>query len=208
MNKPLILIGGGGHCKSVIEAAESSGHIIKGILDLPERVGCDCLGYEVLGGDDDISNYVEECEFIVTIGSIKDPQPRMNIHELVERQGGKLATVIASTAHVSQYAHIGEGSVILHNACVNAGAKIGKSCIINTLANIEHDVEIGDYTHISTGVMVNGDCKIGSASFVGSGSVIINERIIGDEITIGSGSIVCSDILEKGTYFGVPARKH
>ncbi len=25
MNKPLVLIGGGGHCKSVIEVAESSG---------------------------------------------------------------------------------------------------------------------------------------------------------------------------------------
>lgn len=29
--KPLILIGGGGHCQSVIEVAESSGRIIQGI---------------------------------------------------------------------------------------------------------------------------------------------------------------------------------
>ena len=37
--KPLILIGGGGHCKSVIEAAESAGYRILGVLDLPEKVG-------------------------------------------------------------------------------------------------------------------------------------------------------------------------
>ena len=46
--RPLILIGGGGHCKSVIEAAGSTGREIKGILDLPEYLGSDCLGYKVV----------------------------------------------------------------------------------------------------------------------------------------------------------------
>lgn len=58
MSRPLILVGGGGHCKSVIEAAESAGMIIKGILDLPSEVGKNILGYEVIGSDDDIHQYV------------------------------------------------------------------------------------------------------------------------------------------------------
>lgn len=45
--RPLILVGGGGHCKSVIEAAESAGFTIKGILDLPEYVVI--LDYPVIG---------------------------------------------------------------------------------------------------------------------------------------------------------------
>ena len=52
--KPLILVGGGGHCKSVIEAAESMGLAIGGILDLLENVGGRILGYPVIGTDDDI----------------------------------------------------------------------------------------------------------------------------------------------------------
>ena len=39
MVKQLILVGGGGHCKSVIEAAESAGYSILGVLDMPEEVG-------------------------------------------------------------------------------------------------------------------------------------------------------------------------
>lgn len=39
MNKPLILIGGGGHCKSVIDVVESAGYTILGIMDMPEMVG-------------------------------------------------------------------------------------------------------------------------------------------------------------------------
>ena len=44
--KNLILIGGGGHCKSVIDVAESAGYNILGILGMPEEVGslyCPCF---------------------------------------------------------------------------------------------------------------------------------------------------------------------
>ena len=53
--KSLILIGGGGHCKSVIEVAESAGYEIKGILDMPDEVGKEVLpGHKVISTDDEI----------------------------------------------------------------------------------------------------------------------------------------------------------
>lgn len=205
--KPLILVGGGGHCKSVIEAAESVGREIKGILDLPQYSGEECLGYRVIGSDSDIPLHTDECEFIVTLGFIKNPEHRDALHRIIEDAGGKLGTVIASTAHVSRYAEIAPGTAVLHNANVNAGARIGKGCIINTGANIEHDAYIGDFCHVSTGAMVNGDCKIGNSTFIGSGAVIANGISITDNAIVGAGAVVCSDITEKGTYVGVPARK-
>lgn len=205
--KPLILIGGGGHCKSVIEAAESTGREIKGILDLPEYLGSDCLGYKVIGNDSDMSKFVDECEFVVTLGFIKNPGPRIRLHHLIEKSGGKLATVIASTARVSKHAQIGDGTVILHHASVNAGATIGKGTIINTAANIEHDAFIDDYSHVSTGAMVNGDCTVGKSCFIGSGSVVANGISIADECVVGAGSMVYKDIDASGTYAGTPARR-
>lgn len=205
--KPIILIGGGGHCKSVIEAAESSGRVIKGILDLPSTVGTECLGYKVIGTDDDILLYVDECEFIITLGFIKNPALRNKLHQLVEKANGKFATIVASTAHVSQYADVKDGTVILHCATVNAGATIGKGCIINTHANIEHDVRIGNYCHVSTGVMVNGDCKVGDNTFIGSGSTVCNGVSIGSNVVLGAGSVVTKDILSGGTYIGIPAKR-
>lgn len=204
--KNLILLGGGGHCKSVIEASESSGRTINGILDISNAVGDKILGYEVIGTDAELYKYVDECEFVVTLGFITDPIHRINLHNLIKKSGGKLATIIASTANVSRYACIGEGTVVLHNANVNAGARIGKGCIINSGANIEHDAKIGDYCHISTGAMVNGDCKIGEGTFVGSGAVIANGVSVSDGVVIGAGAVVCTDIKEKGTYLGVPAK--
>lgn len=77
--KPLILVGGGGHCKSVIDVAESMGHSILGILDLPENVGHSILGYPVLGTDDDIPLFVNQADFIVTVGFIKESSLRLKI---------------------------------------------------------------------------------------------------------------------------------
>ena len=57
--KNLILLGGGGHCKSVIDVAEAAGYNILGILDRPDEVGKEVLGYKVIGTDDDIANYVD-----------------------------------------------------------------------------------------------------------------------------------------------------
>ena len=206
MKRPLILIGGGGHCKSVIEVAESAGYEIKGILDMPDEVGKEVLpGHKVIGTDDEIPQYVEECDFIITVGFIKNPALRIKLYNKVKAAGGRLATIIASTAHVSKYAELGEGTVIMHQAFVNAGAKIGDNCIINTFVNIEHDAEVGNQCHISTGTMVNGECKIGESCFIGSQSVCANCIEIASDIIVGAGSVVRKSIRVKGIYAGNPA---
>ena len=206
MKRPLILIGGGGHCKSVIEVAESAGYEIKGILDMPDEVGKEVLpGHKVIGTDDEIPQYVEECAFIITVGFIKNPALRIKLYNKVKAAGGRLATIIASTAHVSKYAELGEGTVIMHQAFVNAGAKIGDNCIINTFVNIEHDAEVGNQCHISTGTMVNGECKIGENCFIGSQSVCANCIEIASDIIVGAGSVVRKSIRVKGIYAGNPA---
>lgn len=206
MKRPLILIGGGGHCKSVIEVAESAGYEIKGILDMPDEVGKEVLpGHKIIGTDDEIPQYVEKCDFIITVGFIKNPALRIKLYNKVKAAGGRLATIIASTAHVSKYAELGEGTVIMHHAFVNAGAKIGDNCIINTFVNIEHDAEVGNQCHISTGTMVNGECKIGENCFIGSQSVCANCIEIASDIIVGAGSVVRKSILVKGIYAGNPA---
>lgn len=203
--KPLILIGGGGHCQSVIEVAESTGREIRGILDLPEEVGKLVLGYPVLGTDDQLADYAQNCEFVITVGFIKNPFLRIKLFNRVREAGGVLATLIASTAYVSRHASLGPGTVVMHHAFVNAGAKIGENVIINTFCNIEHGVSVGNQCHISTGTMVNGDCKVGDNCFIGSQSVLANGVSVCDDVVVGAGSLVRKSIIKPGVYSGNPA---
>lgn len=201
---PLLLLGGGGHCKSVIEAIGTQREII-GILDKPEVVGEVILGIPVIGNDDDIPLYATKAEFVITVGFIKNPSIRIRIYDKVKKAGGTFASIIASTAYVSKYATIGEGTVVMHNAFVNAGANIGVNVIINTFANIEHDAVIGNQSHVSTGAIVNGDCKVGCNVFIGSQAVLSNGIIVGDNIVVSAGSFVRKSIFETGVYVGNPA---
>lgn len=203
--RQLIMVGGGGHCRSLIDVAESAGYSVLGVLDLQENVGKEFLSTRVIGTDDDIPAFVDQAEFVIAVGSIKDPSTRIRLFERVKAAGGKLATIIASTARVSKYATLGEGTIVMHHALVNAGAKVGSNVILNSFADIEHDSVIGDHCHVSTGAIVNGGCRVGSACFVGSGAVLVQGINVGEGIVIGAGSLVVGNISTKGVYAGNPA---
>ena len=201
------MVGGGGHCKSVIDAALSAGLEVRGILDRPDEVGSSVLGLPVVGTDDDAPAYAGDCDFVITVGAIKDPSVRMRLWDYLTGIGARMATVVASTARVSPFAQVGAGTVILHNACVNAGSNIGCNTIINTLANVDHDCEVGSHTHISTCAALNGNVTVADRVFVGSNTVVSQGVSIGPDIVVGAGCLVHHRLTLPGTYAGHPLRK-
>tara|TARA_B110000971_G_C19973372_1_gene483719 strand:- start:776 stop:1363 length:588 start_codon:yes stop_codon:yes gene_type:complete len=187
----LVLIGGGGHCISVIDIIENQGKFnILGILDTNINEN-NILGYPILGGDDLIKELVKKnTYFLITVGQINSYSIRENIEKMLIEHNAKLATVVSPLAYVSKHASVGEGSVIMNGAIVNAKSKIGKNCIINTKSNIEHGVSIGDFCHISTCAVVNGDSVIGRGTFIGSNATISNAITINDNSVISAGKFV------------------
>jgi sugar O-acyltransferase (sialic acid O-acetyltransferase NeuD family) len=171
--KPIVLIGGGGHCKSCIDVIEASDQFfIKGILDLEPNLGEKILGYTIIGTNKDIPWLIKEKNsFLISIGDIGNPLKRIDLFNLVVSSGGPFPIIISPNAYVSRYASLGAGTIVMHQAFINASAVIGENCIINTRALIEHDAIIGDHCHISTGAIVNGGTNVGTRSFFGSGAV-------------------------------------
>ena len=189
--KNLILIGGGGHCVSVIDVIEQQGLFnIKVILDSNSK-NKNILGYPILGGDDLISKLVNKNTFfLITVGQIKSSKIREKIAKNLKRNNAKLATVVSSRSYVSKHSFIGEGTIIMNGAIVNANAKVGTNCILNTKSNIEHDVSVGDFCHISTGAIVNGNSRIGKGTFIGSNSTISNNIHLEDNSIISAGKFI------------------
>lgn len=189
---PLILVGGGGHCKSCIDVIEATQlYSIKGIIDLSNKKEDKILDYLVIGTDNDIPQLIKDYNnFLITIGDIGNPSKRVELFELILSFGGIFPIIISPNAYVSKYAKIGIGTIIMHNALVNASAIIGKNCIINTKALIEHDAIIGDHCHISTGSIVNGGTVIGTKCFFGSGAVSKQFINVPDNSFIKANSIV------------------
>lgn len=189
--KEIILLGGGGHCKSLIDVIESENRFkIAGIIDKKELIGSEVLGYKIIGSDNDLEKLREKFEFaFIAIGFIKSNKRRVELFELLKKFGFKLPTIISPFAYVSKYSIIEEGSVIHHGAIVNGGVKIGRNCIINSKALIEHDAIIEDNCHISTGAIINGGVKVGCNSFIGSGAITKEYITIKEDSFIKAGSV-------------------
>jgi len=194
--KKIILVGGGGHCKSCIDVVEQEGNFqIAGIVDVQKKLHQKILGYEIIATDDDLHELVKEYDyFFVTLGQIKTPKKRIRFFEMLKDLGAKLPVVVSPLAYVSRYAKIEEGSIVMHYALVNAGATIGKNCIINTRALIEHDALIEDHCHIATGAIVNGGVKVGSGTFFGSNAVCKENIEIRDKAVIGCGAKIIRNV--------------
>ena len=192
----MILIGGGGHCKSCIDVIEQSGAFqIAGIVDVPEKLHQKILGYEIIATDSELPDLVKEygC-FFITIGQIKSPDRRVKLFESLKSLGVKFPVIVSPLAYISKHAEVGEGTIVMHHALINAGAKIGSNCIINTKALIEHDAIIGNHCHIATGAIINGGVKVGGGTFFGSNAVSKEYIEIGEHTVIGCGTKIIKNV--------------
>jgi sugar O-acyltransferase (sialic acid O-acetyltransferase NeuD family) len=168
----ILLIGGGGHCKSCIDVIELGGRYqIAGIVDFPEKRGQQVLGYSVIGCDEELPELLRTYpNLLITLGQIKAPERRIALFQSLLKMGARLPAIQSPLAYVSPHAQIGEGTIVMHHALINAGARVGRNCIINTKALVEHDAIIDDHSHIATGAIINGGVSVGT--FIGSNAVI------------------------------------
>ena len=199
MSKPsLILIGAGGHARSCIDVIEQHGEYqIAGLVGMPDEMHNKHFGYAVFAADNDLLALVKAYQYaFITVGQIQTPDCRIRLYQLATELGFQFPVIIAPTSHVSRYATIGAGTIVMHGAVVNAGARVGCNCIINTRAVIEHDATVADHCHISTGAIVNGDANIGEGGFIGSGSIVKEGVTVGQRGTVGMGLAVRHDQVE------------
>ena len=191
MNK-IILIGGGGHCKSAIDVIEQEARFkITGIIDKPELLGSKILGYPVIGSDFDLESLTKKYQnALVTVGHIKSALERIKLYDLAIKAGFTLPSIVSPNAYISKHSKIGNGTIIMGNVIVNANTSIGDNCIINSKALIEHDCLISSHCHISTNAIINGGVKIGSKCFIGSNVTTKNNIMIKENSFIKMGSLV------------------
>ncbi|MCT7626103.1 NeuD/PglB/VioB family sugar acetyltransferase [Aliarcobacter butzleri] len=190
MKEKIVLIGGGGHCHSVIDVIEQENRYeIIGIVDTKENIGKKVLDYKIIACDDDLETIFLSCKSaLITVGQIGSNKIRVKIYNNLKQIGFNLPVIISPLAYVSNHSSIEEGTIIMHHALVNANTKIGKNCIINTKALIEHDCIIGDNCHISTASVLNGGVRVKENSFFGSNAT--SKQSIEIDGFIKAGSIV------------------
>ena len=209
MNKKILLVGGGGHCKSVIDSLLELRQFSKlGIIDKIEKKAnkfWDSV-YRMRRRFAQLFNAGYTYAF-VTVGSIGNPNLRIKLLSQINEIGFEIPAIIDPTAIVSRHANIGKGVYVGKNAVINSGTVINQGAIINSGAIIEHDCKVGEFVHVASGAVLCGEVQIGNNTHIGAGSVIKQQVKIGANSIIGMGSVVLKDIKANIVAYGNPCKE-
>lgn len=187
--KDIILVGYGGHAKSVADCIERGNqyHII-GYTDLKEQES----PYAYLGTDDVLPKLFEKGikNAAICVGYLGKGNLRERLYDKLKTIGFDLPTIVDPSAIVSSNVTVGEGSFVGKGVIINTEAKIGKSCIINTKALIEHECVVEDFAHVAVGAVLCGQVIVEKAAFIGANATVIQQKKIEQRTIVPAGVTV------------------
>jgi len=198
----VVLVGGGGHCKVIIDAIINAGEYdIEGIVDSKLNIGDKVLGIPVIGNDDILPMVFEKGvkNAFIGVGSVGDCTLRKKLSGKLKSIGFNLPVVIHTKAVVAQDVRVGEGTFIAASATINPGTVIGRNAIINTSSSIDHDCHIADFVHVAPGATLSGGVKIGEGTHIGTGAKVIQYLNIGKNCMIKANSLVSRNVADSQT---------
>tara|TARA_B100000787_G_C16199227_1_gene303590 strand:+ start:2031 stop:2645 length:615 start_codon:yes stop_codon:yes gene_type:complete len=203
LNKPIIILGGGGHASVLIDILSFMNSKVIGITDPLLEKGSLVNGVSVIGCDDRVLDFANSEVLLV---NALGPRPKSLIREILSQKfinlGYQFLTLIHPRAYVSSSAKIEDGAQIMAGAIVQAQSHIGMLSVVNTGAIIEHDCSVGEYGHIAPGAILCGGVQAGSGVFVGCGAVVLENLRLEANSTIAAGVTLRRNLLRKEIFYG------
>lgn len=200
--KKLLVLGFGGHARSVADIALTLGIEHLAFIDRNAQEHEHFLGFPVDREWDQFSPQ----EWCCIPASGNNQQRYLQIQAILAA-GYSLATLIAPSSTVGVGAKIAPGCLVGHHAHVGPLAQVGRGCIINTGAIVEHECALGECVHVAVNATIAGRTTLDSNVWIGAGATVIDKVSISADITVGAGGVVIASLSQPGTYVGVPVRR-
>lgn len=189
MSKTLLVLGAGGHGKSVAEAALLGGQWDQVVfLDDAWPGITEALGCEVLGRVADISQVTRKCDG--AIAAVGNNAVREQWIALIEQAGIELVSIVHPEAWVSPSAEVGAGTAVMAGAVVGTVSTVGRGVIINANATVDHDVVMEELSHIGVGVQLAGGVRVGARAWLQAGSSCGYQVVVEPGVKLGPGTVL------------------
>ena len=165
-----LILGAGGHGRSVADAIRAQGDDVVGFLDdgrpADELVGGDpVLGPLRLAWDGALT----PDRFVVAIGN---PVLRQRWQQVLEAAGAPVGVVVHPRACVSPSAQLAPGCVVLAGAVINADAQLERGVLVNSGAVVDHDAICGAYSQLGVNAALAGGARLTPLASLAAGEVL------------------------------------
>ena len=206
----VILVGGGGHAKQIIEIISAQGlYRIAGITDNdPTKRKMLVAGVPIIGNDKILNTYFKKGikRAFISLGSVDQTGARISLYNILKEIGFVLINVMHTSTIISPTVTMGTGNAIMAGSIINPNTIIGNNCIINTGTIVEHDCIIENHVHLATGAKLAGGVTVQEGSHIGMGALVRQGVTIGRQVIVGAGALVLEDIPDRVVCAGMPAK--
>jgi sugar O-acyltransferase (sialic acid O-acetyltransferase NeuD family) len=169
IKKRLLIIGAGGHGRSVAEAALlRQDYELTAFLDDAAKPQQRLWDFPVWGTTEMLAGCRGRIDVVMV--AMGNNALREALHHQVQAQGMALATVIHPAAMVSPTATIGEGSAIMAGAILGTGAQLGEGVIVNCGAVVDHDCVVEAFAHLGGNASMAGGSVLGRGAWMQTGT--------------------------------------
>jgi len=207
-NRSVVILGGGGHASVVADCLRLLHYNIEGYVSCESQSLVENLRW--LGNDDVFCQTYkpDEVRLVNGLGMTRSDRRRSSLFQNYRDLGYRFINLIHPSAIIAGNVRISpdSGVQIMAGSIIQTGASIGPNVLINTGAIIEHHAEIAGGAHIAPGAVICGGARIGKNAFIGARSTVIQGVNIGEDVTVGAGAVVISDVMDRTTVVGVPAK--
>lgn len=200
--KDICIFGAGGFAKEVYWLAQQCGRKVDAFIDL--QAGGKCCGKKI-----ENESYFDPLKHTAVVG-VGNPKIRQKIVDKIIACHGEYVfeTLISPSANImASTIDIGYGSVICANCILTCDIVLGPWSQLNLATTIGHDTRTGAFFTTAPGVHISGKVQAGHRVYLGTNSSTVEDINICDDVTIGAAACVAKNIIESGTYVGVPAKK-
>jgi acetyltransferase EpsM len=193
----LIIYGGGGHGKSLIDLVHALGTFqLVGLIDDGLEAGTEVMGLSVLGSGRLLSTLAERGLRLAVnaVGGVGDIGSRVRVFERILEAGFTCPTLIHPKAFVEPSARLEDGVQVFPNAYVGSDANVGFGVIVNTGSVVSHDCRLEAYANVAPGALLAGGVIVGEGTLIGMGVTINLNVEIGANARIGNSAVVKQNV--------------
>ena len=202
MKKKIVLIGGGGHARSVLSLLKKN-NLSKSLLGYTDLKKSQ-LPIKYLGDDKKIfSLKKEKIKLVLGVGI-----NLMLRKKILDRfKNFEFLSIKDESSIILDNCDIGEGSLIYPNVSIGPNVKIGKFCVIHNSVVIEHDASISNNSYIGPGAVICGNVKIENNVLLGANSTMVQDTFIKNNCKLGAGSVLIKSFnYQNKSFIGSPAK--
>ena len=173
-----LILGAGGHGRSVADSIIFNGDDVVGFLDDSYSSNAFVSGIPVLGplslsyNLHSVSYSTSFKPFDFCLVALGNPLQRQRWQTLLESEDLPLGVLVHPTAYVSPSAILQPGCVLLAGSIVNANVHLHSGVLVNSGAIIDHDAVCGAFSNLGVNAAMSGGSSLAPLAFLKAGEVL------------------------------------